>query len=341
MNVKAADIASRLSLSKATVSLVLNNKPGVSEKTRQRVLETLCEMGGETPDMRRLAATHSIRLVVYRRHGLIVEDTPFFSTLLQGCESEARRRGYNLLISYMTRQEAERSAIQTASGVDGQLLLATEMFEDDLSLFRPFTIPTLLLDNYFIGQNLQTVTINNQQGAYLATQHLIASGHRKIGILTSSTRAYNFEQREQGYRMALMQAGIQPLEQYCFMLDSTIETAYRRMSKLLQEKRPLPSAFFAANDMIGFGAMRALREAGLCVPKDISLVGFDDMPMCEVVDPPMDTVAVPKREMGMQAVSRLIEQIETQGKREEAEVIYKLEVGTRLMKRSSVRTVED
>lgn len=88
MNVKAADIASRLSLSKATVSLVLNNKPGVSEKTRQRVLETLCEMGGETPDMRRLAATHSIRLVVYRRHGLIVEDTPFFQRCCKGAKAK-------------------------------------------------------------------------------------------------------------------------------------------------------------------------------------------------------------------------------------------------------------
>ena len=335
MALKLKDVADRLKISSATVSLVLNNKPGVSGETRQRVMKLIQEMGYDTNILSKpaLKNNRSIRFVIYKKHGRVVSDTPFFSSLMEGIEQEVRKEGYNLVITYITEAENKLEVLRIIeeNPLDGMIILATEMAAVDLQAFTRLGIKLVILDRYFKGENLDTVMINNAEGAYLATRHLIEAGHSEIGYLSSTARIKNFEERGEGYLQALKDFEMKENKKYIFNVGSTLDEAYTDMMNILESSRERPSAFFADNDIIAFGAIKAIKEFGLKVPEDISIIGFDDMPFCEMLEPPLTTVKVYKQRMGMLAVKRLLEKLEGN-----APEFIKLEIGTELVIRKSV-----
>ncbi len=335
MALRVKDVAEMLKVSTATVSLVLNNKPGVSEETRQRVLKLVQEMGYDTNILSKpaLKNSRSIRFIVYKKHGNVVSDTPFFSSLIEGIEQESRKEGYNLLISYMNENENKMEVLRMIQEnlLEGLIILATEMTEEDVLPFTQLGVPVILLDNCFESQKLDTVVIDNLQGAYEAVIHLINAGHKRIGYLRSSIRINNFEVREKGLLRALERYGIKAEGKYAISLQPTLEGAYADMLHALKSNCSLPSAFFADNDIIAFGAIKALRELGLKIPEDVSIIGFDDMPFCEIIEPSLTTIKVYSQRMGMLAVKRLLEKIEG-----DAPESLRLEAGTLLVVRKSV-----
>lgn len=338
MALKSRDIAEALHLSTASVSLVLNNKPGVGEETRRRVLDYVAEKGYDANALMKPALRNnlSIRFVVYKKHGLVVSDTPFFSALIEGIEQEARREGYNLVVSYLNEKEngAEVLRVIRDSPLEGILLLATEMTPADLEPFLNIGCPLVALDSRFAGLRVDCVQIDNHMGAGQAARRLIDAGHTDIGYLRSSVWIQNFDERCEGFLQALSQAGIafDPSRQY--NLESTLEGAFRDMTAALAGRSDLPTAFFADNDLIALGAIKALRERGFAVPSDVSIVGFDDMPFCEMLDPPLDTVKVFKQRMGMIAVRRLIDHIA-----DRSEETVRIEVATEQIERQSVKVI--
>ena len=181
------------------------------------------------------------------------------------------------------------------------------MLDKDFALFKDLRQPVVFLDSCFPYENQDFVLINNIQGAYIATKHLIDEGHEQIGYLQSSVYINNFGEREQGFVQALMNHNLAVDRSLWYQLEPTLDGAYRDMQAVLARGnyKP-PTSFFADNDIIAFGAMSALKEFGIRIPQDVSIVGFDDMPYCEISDPKLTTIHVNKQQLGAAAVKRLV-----------------------------------
>lgn len=331
------EIARQLGVSPSTVSLVLNNKPGVSDATRARILASLKESGYNVDGMLR-GGISLLRLIIYKKRGLVVSDTPFFSELIEGIHQEARKCGSDLAITYLSDTEMKQKNAELPGQTPGEgiILLATEMDRQDLRPFIAGKCRLVVLDSRFPEESVDTVVIDNFQGACAAAEYLIRCGHRHIGYLGGSLRIHNFDERAQGFREALRQAGLPAEEAYTVSVEPTPEGAYRDCSRLFRGPAGLPSAFFADNDIIAAGAVKALREAGVRVPEDVSVIGFDDMPFCTVTDPALTTMRVFKKKMGVMAVRRLLE-----AARDGDGVSCRIAIDTELIVRDSVSIRED
>lgn len=340
MKLRVKDIAKELNLSPASISLILNNKPGVSDETRERVLKAINEMGYNVDNIikKRLQNVNkNIYFVIYKKHGLVVSDTPFFSELIEGIDRQAKNENYNLNISYLDEKLDSVDSILNniqKQDINGILLLATEMKKEDLEQFKNYNIPLVILDSYFTGEDLDSIIINNIDGAYKATTYLAELGHKKIGYLHSSVWINNFGQRKEGYLKGLTDKNLDYNKDYIFSLESTVDGAYKDMAKILKSNPELPTAIFADNDIIALGAIKAFKEFGIRVPEDISIVGFDDMPFCEYSEPALTTIRVYKQKMGMIAVERLIDRIT-----ESPIETVRVEVSTKLIERESTRRI--
>lgn len=328
------DIANIVGVSPATVSNALNDRKGVSEETKQRILKTAKELGYYKEANSNNNTQRSIRFVIYKKHGLVVADTPFFSSLLEGIENECRRQGYELLISHAYHSEwKEFINVVNTEYSQGIIILATEMSLEDLDPFRELSVPIVLLDGHFKGEDFDCVLINNMDASYKATKYLVQSGHNQIGYLHSSVHINNFLYRTLGFMDALHDCKVEFNSEFDFYLEPNMEGAYRDMKALLEKGDvKLPTAFFADNDNIAFGAMRALKENKIRIPQDVSIVGLDDMPFCEITSPRLTTIKVFTQDIASAAVRRLLQIIEGNKER----TTQKIEVNTELIIRDSV-----
>ena len=176
--------------------------------------------------------------------------------------------------------------------------------------------------------------INNADSARMATEYLIGRGHRQIGYLQGSMRIKPFRSRRVGYQTALQKAHLSMKEEYIVTLTSDMDGAYRDMKRFLEGKPELPTAYFADNDMIALGAMKAMREYGIRIPEDVSVVGFDDLSFSSISSPSLTTLRVPKQEIGRFAVRRLREMMQ-----EPESPKLKIQVCTQFIERESVRSL--
>ncbi len=337
MSISAKELAEKLNLSPATVSMVLNNKPGISEKTRKIVLDTAADYGYQSAKKQlQKNGNRTIQFVIYKKYGTVVSDTPFFSQVTEGINNQCSRNGYHLQITYLYDNEFRKEQLEALkkTGSDGILLLGTEMTSTDYEFFQDLNIPFVILDSYFDDINCDSVLINNVQGAYLATEYLTARGHNAIGYLRSNTRISNFQEREDGYYKSLRHNNIPTIHPYVINITPTTEQAYLDMIGYLKTNPAFPTAFFADNDIIAAAAIRAFKEYNMKVPEQISIIGFDDMPMCQFTDPPLTTMYVPKQRLGALAVDRLLDRI----KGTNTENI-KIEIAVQLIERNSVKSM--
>lgn len=337
MKLKSKDIAKVLGVSPATVSLVLNNKPGISEDTRIKVIHYLEEHGYNTSHLHYSEDTAGkiIQFIIYKKHGKVVCDTPFFSELIESINRAAREDGYHLTITYIDEVKDNIPLLLDMikqNSPSGLLVLATEMTSEDINILRKLNLPILLLDSQFDDQDIDTVCINNGDGVYKAVDYLVSLEHKSIGYLHSNVWIYNFEQRMSHFKKYMHDKGLTLGKEQFFNLEPTVEGAYRDMKKLLKERKDIPTAFFADNDIIAFGAIRALKESGYNIPDDISVIGFDDTPFCELLTPKLTTIRVYKQHMAVTAVKRLIASINAS-----SICIQKTFISTELIKRESVK----
>jgi LacI family transcriptional regulator len=316
MAVTARDVALVAGVSPATVSLVFRNKPGVGEKTRQRVFAVAQELGfeyrGSASDEKKQGGLH---LVVYKSHGKVVGDTAFFAALIEGVKKATYAQGFGQLnISYFYERESVTEQIRAikTSKCAGIILLATELNANSLRPFRRLKIPIVLLDSWFPTKDIDSVIIDNQGGAYNAVEHLVSMGHTKIGYLHSKVRIRNFVERADGYRQAcqLLIDRHYDSQTYTVGVGASIRDAYADMTAWLLKKPELPTAFFADNDLIAAGCMTALIDAGYQVPRDVSIVGFDNVPIKELGVFRLSSMDVPKERIAALAVERLARHIQ-------------------------------
>ena len=205
------------------------------------------------------------------------------------------------------------------------------MRPEDLRFFGALKFPIVLLDVYFTNVELDCVLINNIQGAFQATDYLISKTRCQPGYLRSSYPISNFEERADGFYKAVRSHGMSAGKSIVHFLTPSIDGAYEDMTALLRQKEELADCYFADNDLIAIGAMKALKQAGYRIPEDIALVGFDNLPMSSYIEPSLTTINVPKRYMGETAAKRVIELLHAR-----QFVPIKVEIHTNLIERRSV-----
>ena len=186
--------------------------------------------------------------------------------------------------------------------------MGTELGEEDYALFADAAAHLIVLDGWSDRQYFDAVVIANTDSVLRAVDYLIEKGHRQIGYLAGDLRIRNFKDRERGYRQALEDADLEANPAWHVTLGTTLEGAYHDMGVWLDNvsRDDLPTAFFAENDVLAVGAMRAFNEHGIRVPEDVSIIGFDDLSLGAFSNPPLTTVHVPKHEVGEIAVRRLV-----------------------------------
>mgnify|MGYP003912594967 CR=1 FL=1 len=304
------DVAERAGVSVAGVSYVVNGGPRpVTPETRAKVEQAIEELGYYPNELAR-----GLRLQQSSTIGLI---TPSFTNPVYGEEAEGIQEvclpnGYLMLFVYSGKDpDRERKLVHMfrAKQVDGVII--QPVTSDPLETIEPLRqarIPVVLLQHNHPG--VPCVVLTDVQGGQLATQHLLNLGHRRIGLikgrLPSAARA---EERLIGYRQALEAAGIEPDPALVIESDVTQDGGYQAMQQLLALPEP-PTAVFCHNDVLALGAMHAIQVAGLSVPGDISVVGFDDTAGSAHLAPPLTTIRFSRREMGRQAATILFQAIE-------------------------------
>lgn len=336
MAITAKELAKKLGISEAAVSMALNNKPGVSIATRNKVIEAAERFGYDFSRISESTLVSSIKgnitFAIYKKHGAVVSDTPFFNHLTEGIEHTCKNLRYQLHVSYLYDDGEIQHQIESLPVYDGIILLATEMRKEDFAPFEKIKVPIVVLDTYYPSSPFNCVIINNFQGAFNATEHLIRRIKEQPGYLHSSYQIGNFDERADGFYKAVRAAGMSVSRSPVINLTPSLDGSYHDMLEALENGTVPSSGYFADNDNIAAGAMKALIEKGYKVPQDISIVGFDNMPFCTYVEPPLSTVDVPKAYLGKVAVERLIQIITDKDIHP-----LKIEVSTRLIKRKSVK----
>ena len=335
MGITAKELARLLNLSEAAVSLALNNRPGVSTATRKRIWDKAQELGYDFSRraISRMELKGTICLVIYKKSGAVVDDTPFFSSLTEGVAIGCKKCDYDLVIRHLYEDENldEQLYLLEAAKFSGIIVLATEMNMLSMQPFAQFKTPIVILDSYFDTLDYDCVLINNIQGAFVATDYLINRRKQQPGYLRSAYSISNFEERADGFYKAIRTNGMSTSKCIVHQLAPSQEGACADMRALIAAGEELAGCYFADNDHIAIGAIHALCEAGYRIPEDIGVVGFDDLPLCEYLSPPLTTIHVPKQYMGETAVARMAQIIE-----DKSHSPVKIEIETTLIRRKSV-----
>jgi len=303
MKANIRQISEETGFSLATVSNALNQKKGVSPETSRLIFEAAERLGYFTE-----SRISRLKFVTYKKTGEVVEDTPFFPLMIAGVEQECRSLGMDMLICNLDRREDNFEEQLKALQNDKSsmiILLGTELSDEDRYIIDGMKGLFVVIDYWAEDMGFDSVLINNADATITACRYLAAHGHKKIGYLRGNFRIRPFRERSGGYRSALRHEGLEYNEKNIVTLRTTINGAYEDMKAYLARKPKLPTAFFADNDIIALGAMKALNEAGYKIPEDVSIVGFDDISYSSISNPPLTTVKVPKQEIGRAAVRRL------------------------------------
>jgi DNA-binding LacI/PurR family transcriptional regulator len=309
VNIK--QVAREAGVSTQTVSRVINNRPDVAPETRERVQATVVRLGYRPNAMAR-------SLIARRSHTLgIITDTyndVFFMQVITGAEAEARRHGYRFLLNSSDKdngQNQEYIRLVQERFVDGVLVVrhSDDKAQPHLIELLKQGLPVATTAYYLPGELLTVVDVDNLAGAYGAVRHLIEHGHHQIAQITGPLTMKAAADRSAGYLRALREIDVLPHPHLLVEGEWTYRSGYSAAKQLLQRQVPF-TAVFAHNDEMAIAAIYALHEAGLRVPDDVSVIGYDGIPVGEYSIPPLTTVRQPIREIGRLATQLLIQQVE-------------------------------
>lgn len=310
MTVTIKDVARAANVSVASVSRALNGHSSVTDDTRKLVLETARALRYIPHSGARSLSTNRTDTI-----GVVLPDLygEFFSELIRGIDVAARSRGLHLLVSSSHGDAGEAAAaLRSMSGrVDGVIIMSPYVDASFVSDNVPGTLPVVLLNTHDAAHGYSSLAVDNYGGAAAMVQHLVELGHRRIMMIAGPSNNFEAEERLRGFRetMTRLLPAFDPREVSVIRGAFTEESGYRAGQQMQALKR-LPDAVFAANDMMAIGCLFALNEAGVQVPRDLALVGFDDIPMARFISPPLTTVRVRMTDIGSRALEGLAFQIE-------------------------------
>jgi DNA-binding LacI/PurR family transcriptional regulator len=302
-------IAKELNVSIASVSRALNDRPGVGEALRTRILEKARAMNyAPSATARGLATSQTFALgfFVHEKPGLAAQTDPFYGEILHGAEQALAQSDYHLTVATISDDILDNPntfRFTRQRRIDGMILAGPDISPNFVLAMSHLNLPVVLVDNLLEHSQAHSISSDDEGGAYLATRHLIDLGHRQIGILSGPTHWPSNRRRVQGYCRAINEAGLSAPTVYAER--TTIESGQAAFRQLIAQA-PDITAVCAVNDSMAIGAIRTARAMGLRVPDNLSVIGFDDIDWAQLNDPPLTTVNVPKRQMGAEAARRLI-----------------------------------
>jgi len=310
MNPTIKDIAARAGVSYATVSRALNGKYGVSRKTREKV-EVLAREMGYRPNAIAQGLVNRASMTI----GLIIPDitSPFFSRMSQGIEDMMLKSGYNVFLcnsNWNPDREKDYLNNLIEKQVDGLIVSSIARHTDDIECSIPDDLPLVYVSSYPEGTSRSYVLIDNIRGADMAVTHLISRKRRKIAFIGSDQELQSLEDRLSGYRMALERAGIRPDDSMVVLDKFRERSGYEMIRNILEGGRVTPDGVFAENDLLAMGVVQGIQDAGLRVPDDIAVIGFDDIPIASHPDIQLSTIHQPKYRIGTYAAEILLRQLE-------------------------------
>lgn len=333
MPITAKELAKKLGLSATAVSMALNNKPGVSTETRQMVIKAAEANGYDFSKIKTSKQHGSIFVIFYKVHNAILSYAPIFDELYEGVRDACVRADYvTRLVQFYEKMDKIEVLFEDIRGSDceGIILVGTEISKEVCQKFIDLGYPLVLLDTYYESLDCTSIVINNAQGAYRATDYLISITGVQPGYLRSSYMIPNFEARNEGYQKAIRENGMSVSRSIIHRLSPSIQDAMADMLEIIDRQDPIAQCYFADNDIIAIGAMKAFKLRGIRVPEDVAIIGFDNISESRIIEPALTTIDVPRHFIGRTAARQLMQQMESR-------VIYytKIEVATRLVKRFS------
>lgn len=302
------DVAKKAGVSFMTVSRVINNKPNVKKETREKVLKAIRELGYYPNALARGLNTNklsSIGIVIpFTSH---IFSTPYYAELLTGVEKACAHFGYEMV--FLPKKDetspVDYSKLYYERKADGLLIIAPALNDEQMYEIEKKKIPCVVIDGRFEGEAVLYVDSDNFKGGVMATEYLVRNGHKKIAFISGWWFVKNTADRLAGYKYVIEKSGLPLRQDYIIKGDFSEESGYAGMKRLLGMSEK-PTAVFCANDLMAIGAIKAVKEAGLSVPEDISVIGFDDIKLAQFVEPPLTTIRQLAREKGYRAVELLI-----------------------------------
>lgn len=338
------EIAEQLHISPATLSLVLNNKPGISSALRQRVLNDLISAGysnlikGGNP----AADMKNIAFILFRRNGRIVDYLPFSSLVTKTIYPYIQLLGYNMILSVFDLQDDVSRQIEVMRNYPcaGAVVFATEMTAADITYFTALPYPCVFMDNFLEKSDVDCVATNSRMGTFQAVELLMKLGHRRVGYLKNEERTDMLKEREEGFELACLECGIEFCKDWQLSFPFISELVEKQLKEqlpdLVRERGDLPTAFVSDDDIIATGAVRGFEAAGYAVPDDVSVIGFANRPVAEYGSMALTSVEV-KKGVGLTAAKRLFQRIENRNSGEDDSIRMKIRIGTDLIIRDSTR----
>lgn len=310
MTVTLKDIAERAGVTSATVSMVINNKPNISDATRKKVLKIAKDLNYYPNVIARGLATKKSNSI-----GVIVPNlaSSFIVRVLQGIKSTNRDIEYTVqLFDTVGQKENESQLFQRLARerrIDGVILISSNVTDEELNIFREESVPSIIVARKC--DSLDSVYVNNEQGAFDATEYLIGKGHVSIACVTGLKQAAATEDRLLGYKNALAHHNIafRP-ELHLEVEDDMMNFGVDVFEKIRSIEPAVTAVFAPAGDMVAIGILKEAKRRGMRVPEDLAVVGYDDIPAAEVVEPSLTTVRQPKLEMGDYAINMIVDKIE-------------------------------
>ena len=309
MPVSIKDIARLAGVSHSTVSRALRNSPLIPASTAERIQRIANETGYRASAVARSLVTRRTRTV-----GVVVTSIadPFNGEVFAGIETLANQYGYSVVLANSQgNAEREVAVVQSLQEqrVDGVLIASSRVGALYIPLLSQLQIPIVLINNHHASESVHSVAIDNVDGAYQAVRHLIALGHKEIAYLGNRFGLESDGDRRAGYRKALREAKLVPCREFAIQCDGKPEGGMAGARALLCSRKR-PTAVFCYNDMTALGVLRQAADDGLELPRDLSVVGFDDLFFAPLLNPPLTTIHQPRNEIGQIAMDLLLALLE-------------------------------
>lgn len=332
------ELAAIIGVSPAALSLVINHKPGISDATRSFITNKLHELGYDhlfkSPSP---AVSNSIAFVTYKPLGEFLNVRPLYWELMEHIEKRAREYGYNIILHslYSDRPLSEQISQLVQTGCKGAIVMTGQMSDDIFRQFLALPFPVVSMDNAYINIDCGAVYINHQMGVYQAVEYLISCGFERIGYLKSKYSLESHRERFQALCSVLSSFGLRLLPEDVIELRLKEKDCYEDMCGYLKGEPVLPPVFFCEDDIIAYGAIRALQEYNYRIPEDISIMGYNDRPASENFIIPLTTIRISRMDFSYAAVDEVIRMLNDPSTSSRSR---KVAVGTKVVKRQSVKT---
>jgi LacI family transcriptional regulator len=318
------DIAQKAGVSVVTVSRALNKKPDINSETREQILSIAREFDYRPDGLARSMVTRRTRTL-----GMVIPDMePFCASIVDGVSSEALKRGYSVMLCNRqdsADKELELIRLLREKRVDGMLIYPLQADHRYIDELKNSPVPYVLLNRHAGELACDYVISNNVEGAYTATRHLLERGRRGLVYVCPEPRPSSGRERIAGCVKAMDEFGLPRESLRVAVCRDHIGSCYDVTKDLLKEDNTI-DAIFTWDDRLAFGAIKAISDAGLRIPGDVALVGYDDVESSAYLTPPLTTVRNPSREIGQTAVRVLLDRLELKEEKEPERIVLKPEL---------------